>query len=86
MAMRLGISVEGQTEEDFVHNVLSPWLKNNGNNIESVTPCLIRGKKTRRGGGILFFHGWGMILIELFIILIMLQHFMIFMGLKMWMV
>lgn len=45
---RIYIVVEGQTEQAFVRNVLSPFFLKNG--ILSVTPILIRTSKTGRGG------------------------------------
>ena len=45
---RIYIVVEGQTEQAFVLNVLSPYFFKNG--VLSVTPILIRTSKTGRGG------------------------------------
>ena len=45
---RIYIVVEGQAEQGFVSNVLSPFFFKNG--VLSVTPILIRTSKTGRGG------------------------------------
>lgn len=45
---RIYIVVEGQTEQEFVRNVLSPFFLKNG--VLSVIPILIRTSKTGRGG------------------------------------
>ena len=45
---RVYIVVEGQTEQEFVRNVLSPFFLKSG--VISVTPILIRTSKTGRGG------------------------------------
>lgn len=45
---RIYIVVEGQTEQEFVRSVMSPYFFKNG--IHSVTPILIRTSKTGRGG------------------------------------
>ena len=48
MMKRVYIVVEGQTEQEFVRNILSPFFFKNG--VMSVTPVLIRTSKTGRGG------------------------------------
>lgn len=45
---RIYIVVEGQTEQEFVRSVLTPFFFNSG--VSSVTPILIRTSKTSRGG------------------------------------
>ena len=45
---RLYIIVEGQTEQEFVKSLLSPYLTERG--ILNVTPVLIRTSKTGKGG------------------------------------
>lgn len=45
---RIYIVVEGQTEQEFVLNVLAPYFNTKG--VVSVTPILIRTSKTGRGG------------------------------------
>ncbi|MGL5981565.1 MAG: DUF4276 family protein [Phocaeicola sp.] len=45
---RVFIVTEGQTEQEFVNTVLSPYLRDFG--IYSVTPVLIRTSKSGRGG------------------------------------
>ena len=51
---RIYLVVEGQTEQEFVCNVLSPYLSSKG--VLSVTPILIRTSKTGRGGHVRFHH------------------------------
>lgn len=48
MMKRIIIVVEGQTEQEFVRNILGPYFYLNG--ILSVTPILIRTSKIGRGG------------------------------------
>lgn len=48
MMKRIFIVVEGQTEQEFVRNILGPYFYLNG--ILSVTPILIRTSKIGRGG------------------------------------
>lgn len=45
---RVYIVVEGQTEQEFVNSVISPYLQEFG--ILSVTPVLVRTSRTGRGG------------------------------------
>ncbi|MCQ2252361.1 MAG: DUF4276 family protein [Bacteroidales bacterium] len=45
---RLSIIVEGQTEKEFVNDVLAPYFHRNG--IYVVVPIVIRTSKTSRGG------------------------------------
>lgn len=51
---RLYIIVEGQTEQEFVKSLLSPYLTGRG--ILSVTPVLIRTSKTGKGGFVNYAH------------------------------
>ena len=51
---RVYIVVEGQTEQEFVNSVISPYLQNSG--ILSVTPVLIRTSRTGRGGMVSYSH------------------------------
>lgn len=51
---RLYIVVEGQTEQDFVKNLIVPYLQNFG--IYSVTPVLIRTSRSGRGGMVNYQH------------------------------
>lgn len=51
---RVYIVVEGQTEQEFVNSLISPYLRNFG--ILSVTPILIRTSRTGRGGMVNFQH------------------------------
>ncbi len=51
---RLNIVVEGQTEQCFVKEVLSPYLMNKG--VMSVTAILIRTSKNGRGGFVNYQH------------------------------
>lgn len=44
MPIRLAISVEGETEESFVNDVLSPWLMQHNANLTAVTPINMRGE------------------------------------------
>lgn len=44
---RVYIVVEGQTEQEFVNSVISPYLQEFG--ILSVTPVLVRTSRTGRG-------------------------------------
>ena len=48
------IVVEGQTEQEFVNSLISPYLRNFG--ILSVTPILIRTSRTGRGGMVNYQH------------------------------
>jgi len=48
MMKRIYIVVEGQTEQEFVRSVLTPYFVNKG--ICSITPILIRTSKIGRGG------------------------------------
>lgn len=51
---RVYIVVEGQTEQEFVNSVISPYLQNFG--ILNVTPILIRTSRTGRGGMVSYSH------------------------------
>lgn len=51
---RVYIVVEGQTEQEFVKSVISPYLQNFG--ILNVTPILIRTSRTGRGGMVSYSH------------------------------
>ena len=51
---RVYIVVEGQTEQEFVNSVISPFLQSFG--ILSVTPILIRTSRTGRGGMVSYSH------------------------------
>lgn len=51
---RVYIVVEGQTEQEFVNSVISPYLQQYG--ILSVTPVLIRTSRTGRGGMVNYLH------------------------------
>ena len=51
---RLNIVVEGQTEQSFVNEVLTPYLRNKG--VGLITPILIRTSKTGRGGLVNYHH------------------------------
>ena len=51
---RLYIIVEGQTEQEFVNQLLAPYLQQHG--IYDVRPILIRTSKTGRGGFINYQH------------------------------
>lgn len=51
---RVYIVVEGQTEQEFVNSVISPYLRSFG--ILSVTPVLIRTSRTGRGGMVSYSH------------------------------
>ena len=51
---RLYIIVEGQTEQDFVKNLIAPYLQNFG--IYNVTPILIRTSRSGRGGMVNYQH------------------------------
>ena len=51
---RVYIVVEGQTEQEFVNSVISPYLQEFG--ILSVTPVLIRTSRTGRGGMVSYSH------------------------------
>lgn len=51
---RVYIVVEGQTEQEFVNSVISPYLQSFG--ILSVTPVLIRTSRTGRGGMVNYSH------------------------------
>ena len=50
---RVYIVVEGQTEQEFVNSVISPYLQEFG--ILSVTPVLVRTSRTGRNGELLTF-------------------------------
>ena len=45
---RVYIVVEGQTEQEFVNTVISPYLQGFG--VFSITPVLIRTSRNGRGG------------------------------------
>ncbi|MEG0559718.1 MAG: DUF4276 family protein [Muribaculaceae bacterium] len=51
---RLFIIVEGQTEQEFVKEILSPYLQ--ANNIHNVVPILINTSKIGRGGFVNYKH------------------------------
>ena len=51
---RVYIVVEGQTEQEFVRNVLSPYYLKEG--VLQVTPILIKTSKTGRGGHVNALH------------------------------
>lgn len=51
---RVYIVVEGQTEQEFVNSVISPYLQEFG--ILSVTPVLVRTSRTGRGGMVSYSH------------------------------
>lgn len=51
---RLFVVVEGQTEQEFVREVLSPYLYSHG--IYDVRPIPIRTSKTGRGGFVNYYH------------------------------
>ncbi|MDD2426084.1 MAG: DUF4276 family protein [Bacteroidales bacterium] len=51
---RIYIVVEGQTEQEFVNSLLTPYLGNFG--IHSITPILIRTSKSGRGGFVNYQH------------------------------
>ena len=51
---RLYIIVEGQTEQEFVNSMISPYMQQFG--IYDVTPILIRTSKTGRGGFVNYEH------------------------------
>ena len=51
---RVYIVVEGQTEQEFVNSVISPYLQEFG--ILSVTPVLVRTSRTGRGGMVNYSH------------------------------
>lgn len=51
---RVYIVVEGQTEQEFVNSVISPYLRSFG--ILSVTPVLVRTSRTGRGGMVNYSH------------------------------
>ncbi|WP_297271901.1 DUF4276 family protein [uncultured Bacteroides sp.] len=51
---RLYIIVEGQTEQDFVKNLIAPYLQDFG--IYNVTPILIRTSRSGRGGMVNYQH------------------------------
>lgn len=51
---RVYIVVEGQTEQEFVNSVISPYLQESG--ILSVTPVLVRTSRTGRGGMVSYSH------------------------------
>ncbi len=51
---RVYIVVEGQTEQEFVNSVISPYLHSIG--ILSVTPILVRTSRTGRGGMVSYSH------------------------------
>lgn len=51
---RVYIFVEGQTEQEFVNSVISPYLQEFG--ILSVTPVLVRTSRTGRGGMVSYSH------------------------------
>ncbi len=51
---RLYIIVEGQTEQEFVNSMISPYMQQYG--IYNVTPVLIRTSKTGRGGFVNYEH------------------------------
>ena len=51
---RLYIIVEGQTEQEFVNEVMAPYLRGVG--ILSVTPILIHTSQTGRGGFVNYAH------------------------------
>ncbi|MBR5216336.1 MAG: DUF4276 family protein [Bacteroidales bacterium] len=51
---RLNIVVEGQTEQSFVNEVLTPYLQSKG--VAIITPILIHTSKTGRGGFVNYHH------------------------------
>lgn len=51
---RVYIVVEGQTEQEFVNSLISPYLRNSS--ILSVVPILIRTSRTGRGGMVCYSH------------------------------
>ena len=51
---RVYIVVEGQTEQEFVNSMISPYLQNSG--ILNITPILIRTSRTGRGGMVNYSH------------------------------
>ena len=51
---RVYIVAEGQTEQEFINSLISPYLRNFG--ILSVTPILIRTSRTGRGGMVNYQH------------------------------
>lgn len=51
---RVYIVVEGQTEQEFVNSMISPYLQDFG--ILSVTPVLVRTSRTGRGGMVSYSH------------------------------
>ena len=51
---RLFIVVEGQTEQDFVREILSPYFYSHG--IYDVRPILIHTSKTGKGGFVNYYH------------------------------
>lgn len=53
---RVYIVVEGQTEQEFVNTVISPYLQGFG--VFSITPVLIRTSRNGRGGMVNYQHLW----------------------------
>ena len=51
---RVYIVVEGQTEQEFVNTVISPYLQGFG--VFSITPVLIRTSRNGRGGMVNYQH------------------------------
>ena len=53
---RVYIVVEGQTEQEFVNTVISPYLQEFG--VFNITPVLIRTSRNGRGGMVNYQHLW----------------------------
>ena len=53
---RVYIVVEGQTEQEFVNTVISPYLQGFG--VFSITPFIIRTSRNGRGGMVNYQHLW----------------------------
>ena len=69
---RVYIVVEGQTEQEFVNSVISPYLQEFG--ILSVTPVLVRTSRTGRGGMVSYSHLANTIIVTTFIDFFRLPH------------